>query len=627
MDEADLPAVRDPSPAREDEDLPGLEELLEGLKLARGCDLTGYKRATLARRIRRRMAAVGIEDFAAYARHVDRTPDEHSELIDTILINVTSFFRDPESWAYLREHVLPKIVADATASSRPIRVWSAGCASGEEAYTLAMMLAESMGPDDYYRRVKIYATDWDNDALVRARQARYSSEQLEPVPAALRRRYFTEVDNHATLDGMLRRSVIFGRHDLAADPPISRLDLLLCRNTLMYFTLPTQARVLGKLHFALTERGYLFLGRAEMLLSHARFFTPLELKHRIFTRVSAAATRRTRSTDEGNDDMISPNARTSIRLRDAALDAGPVAQVVFDSSDRLALYNERAAVLFGLAAPDVGKRLQDLELSYRPAELRSMLDRAREHGGPVVSEVSRTLAGELQFLDVTLTLLYSDGEPLATSVTFDDVSRHHRMQENLQQFSENLETAYEELQSANEELETTNEELQSANEELETTNEELQAANEEMETINEELRSTNEELQAANGLLRSRERDLDLANGFLQAIVGSLSSGVVVVDGECRVQVWNARAEELWGLRNEEVQGQLLTSLDIGLPVAQLAEPLRGALATGEVVVVVLEAVNRRGRALRCKVTISPLPGTKPAAATLLMDAVAEQGD
>jgi two-component system CheB/CheR fusion protein len=320
--------------------------------------------------------------------------------------------------------------------------------------------------------------------------------------------------------------------------------------------------------------------------------------------------------------------RPSSRLREAVFESGAIAQVVFDAGDRLMFHNSVAAALFSLGAPERGKRLQDLEISYRPAELRTMFDRAREQRGPVVTEVSRAVAnGDTQFFEVTITPLYQGSEQIGTSVTFDDVTRHRRMAENLQQFSENLETAYEELQSANEELETTNEELQSSNEELETTNEELQAANEEMETINEELRSTNEELQLANEQLRAREGDLDQANGFLRGILGSLSSGVAVVDQDLRIQVWNSRAEDLWGLRADEVNGQLFTGLDIGLPVAELADSLGAAMKTGQVVEVLLGAVNRRGRAVSCRVTISPLRGAEPAAATLLMDVLGTGGD
>jgi two-component system CheB/CheR fusion protein len=258
------------------DEIDALEGLLEGLKVAHGFDFTGYKRTSLARRIRRRMAAVEIDEFGEYARYLESHPDEYGVLFNAILINVTAFFRDPESWTCLQEQVLPQLLRH-TSGRQHVRVWSAGCASGEEPYTIAMLLADAMGIEDYCRRVKIYATDRDSEALVQARRARYDLERIEAVPPTFRDRYFTREDGKAVFDGVLRRSVIFGRHDLTEDPPISKLDLLVCRNTLMYFTIATQARVLARLHFALGEHGYLFLGRAEMLLSHSRYFTPLEL--------------------------------------------------------------------------------------------------------------------------------------------------------------------------------------------------------------------------------------------------------------------------------------------------------------------------------------------------------------
>ena len=503
-------------------------------------------------------------------------------------------------------------------------MWSAGCASGEEPFSVAMQLAEALGLDDYCRRVKVYATDWDEEALGAARRARYTTEQLENVPQPLRARYFILDETGGSFHGALRRSVIFGRHDLVEDSPISRLDLLVCRNTLMYFNVAAQARILSRLHFALNPHGYLFLGRAEMLLSHARYFVPVDLRHRVFEKVRDATPdpRRPVSALGGKAAAV---ANHQTRLREVALDAAPVAQIIVDPAGRLTLFNKRAAAMFKLGVSELGRLLQDLEISYRPADLRSLMDRAREQGTAATLHVSRELPnGDAQHLDIVVQGLYDEGELLAMSVTFDDVTRHNKLQESLQKFSDNLETAYEELQSANEELETTNEELQSSNEELETTNEELQAANEEMETINEELRSTNDELQATNEALRTREDELGQANIFLEAILGSLGSGVAVVGKDKRIKVWNERAEELWGVRAAEVHDVLLSGLDIGLPVHMLEASMADALQSGEPRDLVVDAVNRRGRAIRCRVTINPLHARETGTLTLLMDVLTD---
>jgi two-component system CheB/CheR fusion protein len=263
---------------------PEFEALLDYIKYTRGFDFTGYKRPSLMRRICKRMQMVGVEGFSAYQDYLEVHPEEFAPLFNTILINVTGFFRDPAAWDYLAARIVPHILEEKK-SDGPIRVWSAGCASGEEAYSLAMQFAEALGVEVFIERVKIYATDVDEESLVQARQATYPERALEGVPEELRRKYFEPVANGFMFRASLRRAIIFGRHDLVQDAPISRLDLLVSRNTLMYFNAETQAQILARFHFALNPTGVLFLGKAEMLLTHANLFVPVELKCRIFTKV------------------------------------------------------------------------------------------------------------------------------------------------------------------------------------------------------------------------------------------------------------------------------------------------------------------------------------------------------
>src|SRR4051812_19673415 len=262
----------------------------------------------------------------------------------------------------------------------------------------------------------------------------------------------------------------------------------------------------------------------------------------------------------------------------------------------------QARLQFALGQRDIGSLLQDLELSYRPAELRSKIEQAYAERHTITArEVEWHTGPDVRYLDITVQPLTSKtGELVGIGVTFADVTRFRRLQEALQESKRDVETAYEELQSTVEELETTNEELQSTNEELETTNEELQSTNEELETMNEELQSTNEELETINDELHQRTDELNDVNAFLEAILGSLSAAVIVVDKELRVQAWNDAARELWGLRAEEVVGQHLLNLDIGLPLDQLRAPVRAALGGDGSDNLVLEAVNRRGRAVEC---------------------------
>ncbi len=589
----------------------GWRELLEYLQAARGFDFHGYKPTTLMRRIRKRMDQVGAADFSTYRDYLEVHPDEFAALFNTILINVTGFFRDPQAWEALAQTAIRDIVAGKPADA-PIRVWSAGCATGEEAYSLAILLAEAMGADAFTRRVKIYATDVDEEALNQARHAAYTERQVEAVAPGLRDKYFERTDNLFFFRKDLRRLVIFGRHDLLHDAPISRIDLLVCRNVLMYFNAEAQAKILSRFHFALNEGGYLFLGRAETLMTQTQMFVPVDLRRRISRKAAADPRERSPLPAYGADLDAGSSGTWTGRLRDAALEASPLAQLVVSSEGLVTVINERARLLFGLTLGDLGRPLQDLQISYRPVELRSVIDQAGLERRPVsVKDVEwRTPAGENRWFDLQVApLADASGTLLGTAITFTDVTAAKRLQRDLEQANQELETAYEELQSTNEELETTNEELQSTVEELETTNEELQSTNEELETMNEELQSTNEELQTINDELRDRSDELNSANAFLQSVLASLRSGVAVVDRELKVLAWNPYAEELWGLRADEVTGQYLLNLDIGLPLERVHPALRACLAGEDHQRVAVEAVNRKGHRIRCEVACSPLHG------------------
>ena len=608
---------------------PRFEELLDYIKEQRGFDFTGYKRASLVRRVQRRMETVGIADADEYLDHLMVHPDEFTQLFNTILINVTAFFRDPDAWAYLRAEILPQILRRR--EGQVIRAWSAGCASGEEAYSLAILLAEELGMEEFRDRVKIYATDVDEEALAQARQATYSERELQAVEPELREKYFEPAGNRFVFRKELRRSVIFGRNDLVQDAPISHVDILTCRNTLMYFNAETQAQILGRMHFALRPDGVLFLGKAEMLLSHSASFRPVELKRRFFKKVpTEPRDRRLLALD----DDAKPAAEDSEldRLRHAALMSSASAQIVLDTEGRLALSNTRAIHLFGLTPRDAGRPIQDLEVSYRPVELRTHIQEAMLNRRQVwVRDVEQVRGGgEVTALDVQFVPLFDDtGSDLGTTIIFNDITQYRELQKELTYSNRQLEVAYEELQSTNEELETTNEELQSTVEELETTNEELQSTNEELETMNEELQSMNDELQFSNTALRDRQDEIERLNQFMTSVLGSMNSGIVVVGADLQIRAWNTRAEQLWGVRMDEALGQHLMNLDIGLPVEQIRQPLRAHLAEDELEpsMILLDAVNRRGRQIRVRVTLTRIHdnGDARAAAMLVMDVVDDE--
>jgi two-component system CheB/CheR fusion protein len=590
-------------------------KLLDYLKAARGFDFSAYKVSSLMRRIQKRMREVGVEGYAAYTDYLEVHPNEFGPLFDTVLINVTSFFRDQPAWDYLKEHIIPQAIEEKAAGA-PIRVWSAGCASGEEAYTLAMLLCEVLGEDAFRQRVKIYATDADDGVLTTARQGCYEARKVEAIPEELLRKYFEGNNGRHQFRTDLRRCMIFGRHDLIQDAAISRLDLLVCRNTLMYFNAETQDSILARFHFALNRTGYLFLGKAETLLTHNNSFKPVELRHRVFSRSSNSNMRERLLALLPGGVAADPNGGNRFaRIREATFEANPVAQIAVDRQGYLALANEKARRLFGLSFGDLGRPLQDLEVSYKPLELRSPIEEVCQTGAPVqLSDVEwrSNGANEGRHLEVQVVPLFDGkGALLGTSVAFLDVTQSHQLRIDLERTHQELETAYEELQSANEELETTNEELQSTVEELETTNEELQSANEELETMNEELQSTNEELRTLNDQLQQSSEELNQVNAYFESVLTSLRAAVVVLDRTLQIQVWSDKAEDLWGLRWGEVEGKPFLDLDIGLPVQELRQPLRESLARKQEQEIVLEGVNRRGKPVRCRVRCTPWMGMK----------------
>ncbi len=492
---------------------------------------------------------------------------------------MTGFFRDIEAGNTCATDVLPKILT-AKEPDGVVRVWSAGCASGEEAYTLAMILAEALGVDEFRQRVKIYATDVDEQDLSHARHGTYDERHDRAVPDELRERYFDQVGGEFSFRKDLRRSIIFGHNDLVQDAPISKIDLLACRNTLMYFNAETQSRILARLHFALAPAGVLFLGKAEMLLSHSDRFQPMDLKRRMFRKMPLSGPQ----NNPFFTDAAPPHDRLAMRgldsLRHAALLASPLAQVVVTTDGLIALCNRQAEALFGVSSRDVGRPFSDVALSYRPMELRRYIEQAHiERRTIQLTDVEYPRGSEMLRLNIQVSpLADADTRLLGVILSFHDATESRRLREELQHTNRQLETAYEELQS------------------------------------------TNDELQAINDELRDRTNDLNQAKLFLETILTGLRAGVAVLDADMRVLVWNRRAEDLWGLRQDEIVGQHFLNLDIGLPTQQLRPLIRRTLAgdTGPHEMV-LSAVNRRGRPILVRVAGSPFNGADSSAAGTIL--------
>jgi two-component system, chemotaxis family, CheB/CheR fusion protein len=627
----------------------GFEDLLRFVRDARGFDFTGYKRASLLRRVQRRMQQLDVETVADYHALLEADVDEFAMLFNTILINVTAFFRDPAAWQYVEAEIVPSIISRLD-SDQPIRLWSAGCASGQEAYTLAMVMANALGVAAAARRVKIYGTDVDLDALAQARSGVYSDALLDEVPVELRSRYF-----HADARGRgfamipaLRRTVVFGRHDLTRDPPISHVDLLSCRNTLMYLNSEVQAVVVPRLHYALKGSGYLFLGRAEMVIhGDAGRFESVSMKHRVFRALpqqpppDSSPSRLTSREpfDLGPIEALPPDKEMSNERPEATFQLGAVAQLLVSPAGELVGANETARGIFAIDLATLSRPLRELRVTVGLEQLVEAVEQAS--AGRVARDLGvlrfvRSTGEEFILATQVFPILNERNEVSGVSVTLTDVGNVSSLHEDFQQVHAELETAYEELQSTNEELVTSNEELQSSYEELETTNEELQSANEELETTNEELRSSNEELETTNIELKSTSQELERTNVSLTDANGELNrfstlhrhvmdnfpSAVIVLDSHLLIEEWNRAATDLWGLREDEVLGEPFFGLQFGLPLGELQDPVRACRSPGAPTVTLeLQAINRLGRKIGCRVSVvCATDKDVPPSAMLIMD-------
>jgi len=415
-------------------DLAAFERIRQYLQETRGFDFTAYKRASVLRRTLKRMQAVGVNGLDEYLDYLQVHPNEFGSLFNTILINVTSFFRDTEVWDTLRTTVARELLGPDL--NQPVRVWSAGCASGEEAYSVAMMLGEAMGIEAFCDRVKIYATDVDEEALAHARQAIYPARQVEKeVPPGLAEKYFDRAGDGYVFKREMRRSVIFGRHDLIQDAPISRIDLLLCRNTLMYFNSEAQARIMSRFYYSLFPDGLLVLGRAEMLFSHPTSFQPVDLKRRIFSAVPKANHRERllMLAQSSREDVMASQHPDHGRLREQAFDTSSDPQIVLDPSGALVATNAAARKQFNIVASAIGQPFRDVELSYRPAELRVAIERAREaRHETTLNGVRWDQNGVVRFVDIVAAPLFDDDRaPLGMRITFVDVTPIKSLQDQL----------------------------------------------------------------------------------------------------------------------------------------------------------------------------------------------------
>jgi len=540
-----------------------LKELVGHLAEERGIDLRGYKVTTVERRVRRRMQQIGISSYGEYRDYIGRDPGETAKLLDTVLINVTRFFRDTQAWDVLSETVLPMLFKDRP-PGRSFRVWSAGCATGEEPYSVAILLCEMLGPRIKDYEIKIYATDHDESALNTARRAEYPADSLRGVRPEIKAKYFTG-GKLVRVARDVRRMVIFGRSNLLADAPISHVDLLLCRNLLIYFDVAAQAHILARLKYALNDGGVLFLGKSESQLKRNPEFIAIDQRWRIFQRhsISGSPARPEISGERDMETELKEKTRQELeRLKlyyDTVLSTLEPGLLVIDSGDKVISENDKILKLWEFKGKLLGHKLQETELWRRCPELEQYLAESRGPSHQTVRFECNATPATVVTVTIKPIMSESGTGQVGTLIYMENVTSRVTLQGTI----EELETTAEELQSANEELETTNEELQSTNEELETTNEELQSTNEELETTNEELQSLNEELETTNEELSSRTRELDEVNARYSEMIERMPWPVLLVNDDTVVYMFNSAAKKLFGFANPSEKGIRLQELPL----------------------------------------------------------------
>jgi two-component system CheB/CheR fusion protein len=564
-----------------------MRALLEQLHDASGIDFSNYKMPTIQRRLQRRMAATGIQRLPDYVRYLQSHPDEYDRLIGTFLIKVTEFFRDPELFAYLRDQVLPDIIATARTHDNEIRLWSAGTATGEEAYSLAILVAEVLGDELERFTVRIFATDLDTAAVTYARRGLYSANALSMLPAEMVERYFVPLDGGYEVNKRIRGLVVFGEHDLGQRAPFPRIDLCLCRNVLIYFTPELQQRALQLFAFALRDAGYLVLGKAETPGHLSEFFAPAHQPLKVYRRIGdrmlipaarirdTAPLRLAHGTGGARPPRIapSPSQREGQRPRtraeaDATLLRGlPIGVVVIDRHYDIQTINNSARRLLGIHGPAEGEDLVHLTDRLPAPGLRATIDAAL--AGSLEQSLIMTIEtpqGEQRCLQLTCVLQQhgANGESRGDSPTPDDVlilvadvtaseqarqsqaAEMARLREEQARTSERMDrlvTTNRELEWANEQFSSVNFDLRGANEEYLVGTEELQAAMEEVETLNEELQATNEELETLNEELQATVEELNTTNDDLEA--RNLEAQALSVEREAQRQKSEAERARL----------------------------------------------------------------------------------
>ncbi len=559
-------------------------ELASLIKKEFGLDLAHYKLNTVERRIQRRMTLHRIERLSEYLKLIHTDPRELSTLHSDLLINVTSFFRDPEAFEVLKGTVIPRIL-ERKGDAEPIRIWVPGCSSGEEAYSIAICLLEAIDERRRSAKIQIFGTDLDADAIQQARRGVYPANIAADVSEERLRKYFVKIeDGRYQISRQIRDLVVFSRQNICVDAPFSRLDLVSCRNLLIYLQPNVQQKIMRVLHYSLLPEGFLLLGSSESIGEAADLFTLLDRKNKIYISkhmpvphgafdLSVGTTPAAEAREVVHTSAVRPMVSIAHLADRRILEQFAPPGVVINENLNVLYFRGKTQEFLeqpsGVATHDL-LRLIRPEL-YTP--IKAAIERAFAASEPITADAQvRTQAGGFRPISVVvqpliepetrarcLLLLFKEN-PRAEQPAAAPAPAAERTDERSRQLEQELTLTKDYLQSTIEELERSNEDLKSANEELQSSNEEMQSTNEELETAKEELQSTNEELITLNEELQRRMLDLSSAKDDLHNLLVAEEHAVVVVGLDLRIRLFSQGAERLLNLVTAD-QGRTLAQV------------------------------------------------------------------
>jgi two-component system CheB/CheR fusion protein len=613
------PMIAKSDPSRESKTQSALEKVFILLRAQTGHDFSPYKKSTIYRRVERRMGLQQIDKIATYVRFLRENPQEIELLSKELLIGVTSFFRDPPAWEQLKDEVIPALLA-AHPKGGVLRAWTPGCSTGEEAYSLAMVFKEAqerVKPAGVFT-LQIFATDLDRDAIDRARAGVYPANIAADISSERLRRFFVQDEHGYRVGKEIRETVIFAPQNVIMDPPFTKLDLLICRNLLIYLDQGMQKKLIPLFHYSLNPGGILFLGSAETIGAFTDLFAPLTKKARLYRRLDSVV---------GAAPVEFPSAfvrycQEAASVQPQARIPGPNLQALADQlllqrfSPAAVLTNDKGDILYisgrtgKYLEPAAGKANWNIFAMAREGlryELGNGFQKAlRQKAATGLKGLKVRTNGGVQAVDITIhpiddpealkgmvMIVFTDAATLPETPTAGKTSRASARRDSLAALEREVQQTREEIQVTREEMQTSQEELKSTNEELQSTNEELQSTNEELTTSKEEMQSLNEELQTVNQELQAKVDELSQANNDMKNLLNSTDIATLFLDNTLAVRRFTTQTTSIIKLIAGDT-GRPITDINTDLDYPEMAADVREVLRT--LVFIEKQVATRDGR-------------------------------